>query len=79
MCGPARLIYSNQILGLLLYPAAVCDLRIFLDKLDEEQRAVTPEVGERLSGLLQRLGLPISVHHARECFGRVYGYLAKAV
>jgi serine/threonine protein kinase len=51
----------NKILGILLYPAAVCDLGVFLDELDEAQRSKSKnEIAfEGIFGLLNRL----EIHH----------------
>jgi serine/threonine protein kinase len=70
---------QNNILGLLLYPAAACDLGMFLDELDEEQRSKATELGGGLSKLMNRLGLPVSLPHARKRLNKVYGCLANAI
>jgi len=70
---------QNKILGLLLHPVAVCDLGVFLDELDEEQRSGATELGEGLSKLADRLGLPGSLSGMRERLNKVYGCLANAI
>jgi len=72
---------QGNILGLLLHPAAVCDLGVFLDEVDEEQRSdsTRAEVGEGFSKLMVRLGLPATMNHAKERLNKVYGCLANAV
>ena len=70
---------QNKILGLLLHPVAVCDLGVFLEELDEEQRLGAAELGEGLSKLVDRLGLPVSLSSARERLNKVYGCLANAI
>ncbi len=72
---------QGKVLGLLLYPVAACDLGMFLDELDEEQRkdSTEVEVGEGLWKLMIRLGLPPTTNHARERLNKVYGCLASAV
>lgn len=68
-----------RILGLLLYPSAVCDLAVYLDELDEEQRSDNFAFGEGASDLWERLGIPADLRHVRARLNRVYGCLANAV
>jgi serine/threonine protein kinase len=68
-----------RVLGLLLYPAAVCDLAVYLDELDEEQRLDNVAFGEGTSDLWEQLGIPSDLHHVRGRLKRVYGCLANAV
>jgi serine/threonine protein kinase len=70
---------KNKILGLLLYPVAVCDLGVFLEELDKYQRTDPPHLGEDLEKLVDRLGFPGDIHRSRERLNRVYGCLARAV
>jgi serine/threonine protein kinase len=70
---------QTRVLGLLLYPAAACDLVVYLDELDEEQRSDNFTSGEGTSDLWERLGVPEGLHQARERLARIYGCLANAV
>jgi serine/threonine protein kinase len=65
---------KNKILGLLLYPVAVCDLGVFLEELDEYQKTDPPHLGEGLEKLVDRLGFPGNIRRARERLNRVYGW-----
>lgn len=44
-------------LGILLYPAAVCDLGTFLDEIDEQQKSGENEVNDQLWAILDNLGM----------------------
>ncbi|KAL2063172.1 hypothetical protein VTL71DRAFT_6244 [Oculimacula yallundae] len=70
---------QSRVLGLLLFPAAVCDLGVFLDELDEGQRTGEFMAGEALVHICEGLGIPPDGYHARERLNRVYGCLANAV
>jgi serine/threonine protein kinase len=80
---------QGKVLGWLLHPVAVCDLGVFVDELDEEQRQdVTQiEVGEGLNITEVEVGAefpklidhPPTANHARERLNKVYGCLANAV
>lgn len=70
---------QSRVLGLLLFPAAVCDLGVYLDELDEEQRASNDTIGEPMARLCERLGVYPSIYSAREKLNSVYGCLANAV
>jgi serine/threonine protein kinase len=69
---------QNKILGILLYPAAVCDLGVFLDELDEAQRSQSIE---SCFGLLDRLGITheFGIIDARTRLRRTYGCITTAV
>lgn len=73
---------QGKVLGLLLLPAAVCDLGVFLDEIEEEQKADTSTLGDGLSTVLERLEVQVqedSLRPALERLQRVYGCLVKAV
>jgi len=70
---------QSKTLGLLLYPAAVCDLGMYLDELDEEQRGEGEEVGETMSRMLEQLRIPPTPEAARLRLKRAYGCIANAV
>jgi serine/threonine protein kinase len=71
---------QRNVLGLLLFPAAVCDLGMFLDELDDEQRLSGETIGEGLSNLMERLELtPQTLDSARTRVCRAYGCLTSAV
>jgi serine/threonine protein kinase len=69
---------QNNILGLLLHPVAVCDLRVLLDELDENQKLAWAECSEDFKKLMDRLGFQ-DVFKMREGLARVYGCLANAI
>jgi len=64
-----------NVLGLLLYPVAVCDLGVFLDELDENQSSHSVEFEK----LMDRLGFAGNVNCAKDRLNKVYGCLANAV
>jgi serine/threonine protein kinase len=66
---------QNNVLGLLLYPAAVCDLGVFLDELDENQSTHSAAFEK----LMDRLGFAGDVNRAKDRLNKVYGCLANAV
>ncbi len=72
-----------RVLGILLYPAAACDLTIFLDELDEAQRGKKEgEVAfEGIFGLLDRLGIPQdgTLSPALARLKSTYGCIANAI
>jgi serine/threonine protein kinase len=70
---------QKNILGLMLFPAAVCDLGIFLDELDEHQKSGNGEIGENLAQLLECLRIYPRLGWALDRLRRIYGCLAKAV
>ncbi|KAK0122545.1 hypothetical protein ONS96_009587 [Cadophora gregata f. sp. sojae] len=70
---------QRMVLGILLYPAAVCDLGVYLDELDEDLRSGNSELGEAMSKICERLGIPENLYHAKERLSRIYGCLANAV
>ncbi|KAH7381112.1 kinase-like domain-containing protein [Cadophora sp. MPI-SDFR-AT-0126] len=70
---------QRMVLGILLFPAAVCDLGVYLDELDEDLRSGNSELGEAMSKICERLGIPANLYHARERLNRIYGCLAHAV
>jgi hypothetical protein len=72
---------QSKILGLLLFPAAACDLRIFLDEVDEQQRKSTKSdlIGESLSQLLGRLEIDKDLKSARKRLKEAYGCLTCGV
>lgn len=70
---------QRMVLGILLFPAAVCDLGVYLDELDEDLRSGNLNLGEGMSRLCERLHIPDNLFHAKERLCRIYGCLAKAV
>ena len=74
---------QNRIFGLLLHPAAVCDLGVFLDELDDEGRKFRhggQDIGEEFVQLLERLRIP--THDLTQAYARLrraYGCLTSAV
>jgi serine/threonine protein kinase len=66
---------QNKVLGLLLYPVAVCDLGVFLDELDENQSTHSADFEK----LMDRLGFAGDVNHAKDRLNKLYGCLANAV
>jgi serine/threonine protein kinase len=70
---------QNNILGLLLHPVAVCDLRDLLDELDENQNLAWADCSENFKKLMERLGFRDDRHKMRERLTRVYGCLANAI
>ena len=72
---------QSKILGLLLFPAAACDLRVFLDEVDEQQRKSTKSdlIGESLSQLLGRLEIDKDLKSARKRLKEAYGCLTCGV
>jgi serine/threonine protein kinase len=70
---------QNNILGLLLHPVAVCDLRDLLDELDENQNLAWADCSVNFKKLMERLGFRDDRHKMRERLTRVYGCLANAI
>jgi serine/threonine protein kinase len=72
---------QSKILGLLLFPAAACDLRVFLDEVDEQQRKSTKSdlIWESLSQLLGRLEIDKDLKSARKRLKEAYGCLTCGV
>jgi serine/threonine protein kinase len=76
---------QNRVLGLLLFPATVCDLGIFLDEMDEMQTEQGPQSLETpgpdgtMSTLLQKLGAYSTPYGACKLLHATYGCLANAV
>lgn len=74
---------QSRVLGLLLYPAAVCDLGVYLDELDEERKSGSEQRGAKLGEVMhkicERLGIQPDLQAATERLNRVYGCLANAV
>lgn len=70
---------QGKVLGLLLYPAAVCDLGVFLDELDEEHRSQGQGMGEGLSRILERLEIDQSLSSAYARLKGIYGCLSEAI
>ncbi|PVH79939.1 kinase-like protein [Cadophora sp. DSE1049] len=70
---------QRMVLGILLFPAAVCDLGVYLDELDEDLRSGNPNLGETMSKICERLEIPENLYHAKERLNRIYGCLANAV
>jgi serine/threonine protein kinase len=68
-----------NILGLLLHPVAVCDLRVLLDELDENQKLAWADCSEDFKKLMDRLGFQDDIRKMRERLARVYGCLANAI
>jgi serine/threonine protein kinase len=66
---------QNNVLGLLLYPAAVCDLGVFLEELDENQSTHSADFEK----LMDRLGFAGDANRAKDRLNKVYGCLANAV
>jgi serine/threonine protein kinase len=66
---------QNKVLGLLLYPVAVCDLGVFLDELDENQSTHSADFEK----LMDRLGFAGDENRAKDRLNKVYGCLANAV
>ncbi|KAG4436726.1 hypothetical protein IFR05_007780 [Cadophora sp. M221] len=70
---------QSRVLGLLLFPAAACDLGVYLDELDEDLRSGNPDTVEAMSKTCERLGMPPNIYYAKERLNRVYGCLSNAV
>jgi serine/threonine protein kinase len=70
---------QNNILGLLLHPVAICDLGVFLDELDENQKRTWADCSEDFKKLMDRLGFRDDRRKVRERLARVYGCLANAI
>ncbi|KAL5315299.1 hypothetical protein ACEPPN_016166 [Leptodophora sp. 'Broadleaf-Isolate-01'] len=70
---------QGRVLGLLLFPAAACDLGVYLDELDEDLRSGNTDLGEAMLKICERLDVPPYFSHAKERLNRVYGCLANAV
>jgi len=70
---------QKNILGLLLHPAAVCDLGVFLEELDENQNLAWADCSEDFKKLVDRLGFRDDSRKMRERLTRVYGCLANAI
>jgi serine/threonine protein kinase len=71
---------QSKVLGLLLFPAAVCDLGVFLDEIEDEYRNESHIMGDVLSTLLGRLEIAEkSLSSAYRRLKRVFGCLANAV
>jgi hypothetical protein len=70
---------QHNILGLLLHPVAVCDLRVLLDELDENQKLAWVDCSEDFKKLMDRLGFQDDIRKMRERLAKVYGCLANAI
>jgi serine/threonine protein kinase len=75
---------QNRVLGLVLFPATVCDLGVFLDEMDEMQSEYGVESPRFLGSgafatLLQRLWAISSTYGACRLLKTMYGCLANAV
>ena len=70
---------QNTILGLLLHPAAACDLGFLLEELDENQTLVSESYSEDFKKLMDRLGFQNDIYGIRDWLHRVYGCLANAI
>ncbi|KAN0117874.1 kinase-like protein [Hyaloscypha variabilis] len=66
------------ILGLLLHPVAICDLRKLLDELDENQTPCV-DFSNDFETLMDRLGFQENISGLRERLNRLYGCLANAI
>jgi hypothetical protein len=57
---------QNTILGLLLHPAAACDLGFLLEELDENQTLVSESYSEDFKKLMDRLGFQNDIYGIRD-------------